>query len=269
MMSSLAITPADTIELNLANGESAEASVSVVNSNDQKVLIKLRSNAGKLLRIKHSMFALDSKQKITLDIRIPSKFVDELIQKYTESGSLECYKLQFNVISISDLAFDKISKLPEEQQMEEMTNVWNVMSKSDIQQTFRTISFIHKSAHVGTVEERKSEESIDTLVSSDVYTTPEFRKLRKQYEALCVVFKRCEGIIKNQEKEKDELKKKLEESEKEVASLKDDINSHTCQVPVVSSMKPKLISAITVILVILAFVLGFVGGQLATQYGWK
>lgn len=34
-------------------------------------------------------------------------------------------------------------------------------------------------------------------------------------------------------------------------------------------MKPKLISAITVILVILAFVLGFVGGQLATQYGWK
>ena len=117
-MSSLAITPADTIELNLANGESAEASVSVVNSNDQKVLIKLRSNAGKLLRIKHSMFALDSKQKITLDIRIPSKFVDELIQKYTESGSLECYKLQFNVISISDLAFDKISKLPEEQQME-------------------------------------------------------------------------------------------------------------------------------------------------------
>lgn len=28
------------------------------------------------------------------------------------------------------------------------------MSKSDIQQTFRTISFIHKSAHVGTVEER-------------------------------------------------------------------------------------------------------------------
>ena len=84
-----------------------------------------------------------------------------------------------------------------------------------------------------------------------------------------MVFKRCEGIIKNQEKEKDELKKKLEESEKEVASLKDDINSHTCQVPVVSSMKPKLISAITVILVILAFVLGFVGGQLATQYGWK
>ena len=47
---------------------------------------------------------------------------------------------------------------------------------------------------------------------------------------LFVVFKRCEGIIKNQEKEKDELKKKLEESEKEVASLKDDINSHTCQV---------------------------------------
>lgn len=45
-----------------------------------------------------------------------------------------------------------------------------------------------------------------------------------------MVFKRCEGIIKNQEKEKDELKKKLEESEKEVASLKDDINSHTCQV---------------------------------------
>lgn len=59
------------------SGESAEATVSVVNSNDQKVgvfyrcdvqiLIKLRSNAGKLLRIKHSMFALDSKQKITLD----------------------------------------------------------------------------------------------------------------------------------------------------------------------------------------------------------
>ena len=61
----------------VANGESAEAAVSVVNSSDQKVgvfyhvdvqvLIKLRSNAGKLLRIKHGMFALDSKQKITLD----------------------------------------------------------------------------------------------------------------------------------------------------------------------------------------------------------
>ena len=77
------------------------------------------------------------------------------------------------------------------------------------------------------------------MASSDVYTvdlsppndtqTPEFRKLRKQYEALCVVFKRCEGIIKNQEKEKEELKTKLEESEKEVASLKNDIETHTCQ----------------------------------------
>lgn len=143
----------------VANGESAEASVSVVNSNDQKVgffsridvqvLIKLRSNAGKLLRIKHSMFALDSKQKITLDSRSahflspsfgyrPNSWTNSFrnTQKVDHSNGssdfpLQCsYKLQFNVISISDLAFDKISKLPEEQQMEEMTNVvrmdWNL-----------------------------------------------------------------------------------------------------------------------------------------------
>ena len=82
---SISITPAEDIILTcngfgeflsvVDKGEQSTTSISVLNSNDQKVIIilvfhvqiilKLRSNAGKLLRIKQNLFAIDSKQTIS------------------------------------------------------------------------------------------------------------------------------------------------------------------------------------------------------------
>lgn len=84
---SISITPAEDIILTcngfgeflsvVDKGEQSTTSISVLNSNDQKVIIilvfhvqiilKLRSNAGKLLRIKQNLFAIDSKQTISFD----------------------------------------------------------------------------------------------------------------------------------------------------------------------------------------------------------
>ena len=84
---SISITPTEDIILTcnefgvspsvVDKGEQSTTSISVLNSNDQKVIIivvfhvqiilKLRSNAGKLLRIKQNLFAIDSKQTISFD----------------------------------------------------------------------------------------------------------------------------------------------------------------------------------------------------------
>lgn len=84
---SISITPTEDIVLTrisidefqslVDKGEQSTTSISVFNSNDQKVremevsnmqiILKLRSNAGKLLRIKQNIFAIDSKQTISFD----------------------------------------------------------------------------------------------------------------------------------------------------------------------------------------------------------
>lgn len=56
--------------------------------------------------------------------------------------------------------------------------------------------------------------------------TPEYKKLRKQYDALCVLFKRCQDVIKLQEKDKQELKNKVATVEAELTTLKTDMDSH-------------------------------------------
>ena len=120
------------------------------------------------------------------------------------------------------------------------------------------------------VEERKSEESLNSIVSSDVCLTPEYKKLRKQYDALCVLFKRCQDVIKLQEKDKQELKEKVTAMETEVTTLKMDMNLHpTVSTSTSTSVKPAILTGVTIFSIILAFVLGFVVGQFATHFVWK
>lgn len=61
--------------------------------------MKLRSNAGKKIRIRNGSFALDSQQSITLEgsnrdgvfhvVKIHPKVVDELLKGYMESKTFE------------------------------------------------------------------------------------------------------------------------------------------------------------------------------------
>lgn len=123
---SISITPTEDIVLTrisiaefqslVDKGEQSTTSISVFNSNDQKVremevsnmqiILKLRSNAGKLLRIKQNIFAIDSKQTISFDsvvssfgwflVRIPSKIVDDIIKKYNDSKVLDSWTRLFH-----------------------------------------------------------------------------------------------------------------------------------------------------------------------------
>lgn len=97
---------------------------------------KLRSNAGKKIRIRNGSFALDSQQSITLEgsnrdgvfhvVKIHPKVVDELLKGYMESKTFESllcsaeitcrYRLQFIITGISDLLYDRISTADEEAQ---------------------------------------------------------------------------------------------------------------------------------------------------------
>lgn len=98
--------------------------------------MKLRSNAGKKIRIRNGSFALDSQQSITLEgsnrdgvfhvVKIHPKVVDELLKGYMESKTFESllcsaeimcrYRLQFIITGISDLLYDRISTADEEAQ---------------------------------------------------------------------------------------------------------------------------------------------------------
>lgn len=48
----------------------------------------------------------------------------------------------------------------------------------------------------------------------------EYQKLKKQYNALCVVFKRCQDVIKSQEESKGELQSQLQNKESEMNALR-------------------------------------------------
>lgn len=51
---------------------------------------------------------------------------------------------------------------------------------------------------------------MSTFTVTDVASTPEYKKLRTQYEAICIVVKRCQDIIRKQQEEKAEWEKKWE-----------------------------------------------------------
>ena len=95
----------------VVQGEQATTTISVLNPNEQKamaqrrlemqIVVKLRSNAGKKIRIKNGSFALDSQQSITLEgsscirelplVKIQPKVVDELLKGYMESKTFESF----------------------------------------------------------------------------------------------------------------------------------------------------------------------------------
>ena len=50
--------------------------------------------------------------------------------------------------------------------------------------------------------------------------SPEYKKLRTQYEAICVVVKRCQELVKKQQEERKELEGRLAAKDEEINTLK-------------------------------------------------
>ncbi|KAK8829533.1 hypothetical protein WA556_005451 [Blastocystis sp. ATCC 50177/Nand II] len=263
----IVLTPSDSIKMELVQGEQATTTISVLNPNEQKIIVKLRSNAGKKIRIRNGSFALDSQQSITLEVKIHPKVVDELLKGYMESKTFESYRLQFIITGISDLLYDRISTADEEAQSALLAKQWEETSKLDTQQTILPVTFFTNAVVPPTLEERKSEESLTSLVSTDVFTHPEYKRLKTQYDAICVIVKRCQDLVKKQQEEKEELEKKLKVAEGSLAAVKEEQDLDlSASKHVLTRVKPSTLSGISVFGFVIAFIVGFILGQFVSRF---
>ena len=202
-------------------------------------------------------------------MKLLSTYVDDLIKKYQETNSLESFRVQFNIAVISDLLYDRISSAMEKEQVELISQQWDRVAKSEIQQSIVVISLSYNSIPSTLSEERKSDESLKSLVTSEVVSSPEYKKLRTQYEAICVVVKRCQELVKKQQEERKELEGRLTAKDEEINTLKL-LSEQASQTKINSSgTKSSIMTGITILAVVLAFVIGFVLGQFAYQFMMK
>lgn len=174
---------------------------------------------------------------------------------------------------------------------------WEETTKLDTQQVVIPVTFFTHSVTPSALEERvwvkgvneaqKSEESLASVVSTDVlmvfpstecYTQhPEYNRLKLQYDAICVIVKRCQDLVKKQQEEKDELEKKLKVAEDSLAAMKEeqdlDLSASVRedvmidgQKHVVTRVKPSTLSGISVFGFVIAFIVGFILGQFVSRF---
>ncbi|KAK8808138.1 hypothetical protein WA171_001361, partial [Blastocystis sp. BT1] len=263
----LQLSPDKVLELKLESGSSSTGIIHATNVSGKIMVIKMKSNAGKHIIANPSLFVLGSNDTRDIEVSIRSANVDTLISiAKNMKRKEEHFKLQFNILEISQLFFDKVKDAPEAELMDLLNKRWNMEEKGSIKQLLLSVRLIYPKfnddpSNLASVPNQPAESAADTPTSAQYFS------LEDEFKKLTIAHTKLKEFA-------DELLKKYQVSQKQLeilhtdTHLSNDESDHLHDSKTVLKDPLPLYTGITMFQLLVGMVIAFVFGIWIAKKYW-
>ncbi|KAK8793169.1 hypothetical protein WA588_005108, partial [Blastocystis sp. NMH] len=190
--------------------------VTVTNTSGKIIAIKMKSNAGKHIIAKPSIFIMGVDETHDVEISIRSPNVNSLVAIARDMRRKEeQFKLQFNVLELTRLFYDKVKDAQSSELTDLLNKRWNMAEKGSVKQSILAVHLVYPdvaNAPSPTVEKKESTEPASSTPSGLQYFS-----LEDEYKKLMIANTKLKEFT-------EELRKKYKNVQKQLELLQ--MNTH-------------------------------------------